>query len=110
MYIPLELLCGKFIREILTGRVPYNHLSEAQIIGAVGFDESHKLKLPTGVSFDPKFSDLINKCLSRSPNNRPRFEEIVKELATIREEIKTQGKINRNNNKRIGRVFKWIII
>lgn len=83
----------------MTGRIPYSHYSVPQIIGVVGFDMSHKLKLPTGVSFDPKFTDLIDNCLSRDPKKRPKFEEIVRELAAIREEIKVKGGINRNNRE-----------
>ena len=84
----------------MTGRIPYSHYSVPQIIGVVGFDESHKLKLPTGVSFDPKFTNLIDNCLSRDPKKRPKFEEIVRELAVIREEIKVKGKVIRDNRKR----------
>ena len=96
----MEWWCGELTREILTGTVPYENLSEPQIIGSVGFDPTYRLELPAEVSIDPKFRGLIARCLHRDPKHRPGFEEIVRELALIREDVKAAGKLTRNGLQR----------
>ena len=90
-FTPLEWLSGEFIREILTGKIPYEDLSEPQLIGSVGFDPNYRLELPEEICIEPKLKVLIERCLNREIRDRPEFEDIVRELNGIREEVKVKG-------------------
>lgn len=64
---------GVIIWEMLTKKIPYQGLSEQQIIGLVGYDEEHRLEQPEGNQF---LLYIMDKCLKRDPRERPTFIEI----------------------------------
>ena len=74
---------------------PYKEFSVPQIVGTVAFDDQHRLRLPARNPFGKRFTELINKCLSRNPKDRPTFEDIVKELVVVRKDFEIRGELNR---------------
>ena len=69
---------GVLVWEILTGDIPYKNLSTAQIIGLVGNDDTHRIKINKPVN--KLFLDVFLKCTDRNPKNRPTFKTIVEDL------------------------------
>lgn len=68
---------GVIIWELLSEKIPYEGMSEAQIIGIVGYDENHKLPdIPE--NSDHFIISIMEKCLRRDPSKRPSFIEIQK--------------------------------
>lgn len=55
---------GMIIWEMMTGKIPYQGLSLAQIIGTVGYDENHSLEMPD--KGNPYLVRLIKDCLNRN--------------------------------------------
>lgn len=98
MSIRLVLLSGWLTREVIKRKEPYKKYSVPQIVGTVGFDESHRLKLPSNNPFGTKLEILINGCLERNPKDRPTFEFIVRELVVIRKEFEEIGWLIRKDD------------
>ena len=71
---------------MLTREIPYKGFSVSQIIGNVGFDESHIVKIP--LNGNKLIRNIMEKCLNRDPSKRPRFTEIVEEIQNGKKLIK----------------------
>ena len=62
--------------EMMTGRIPYKDYSTAQIIGMVGNDEKHHIRIP---NYQNKaILKLFLSCTKRDPLERPTFKVIVR--------------------------------
>lgn len=66
---------GVLLWELLTGKVPWSHLSPLQVVGVVGFSQ-HMLPLDH-TQGDPVLVELCKACLAMNPKQRPCFEDIV---------------------------------
>lgn len=62
-----------------------------QIIGCVGFDETHQVNLPKGTKIPPVFEMLLQWCLRRNPKERITFDQIVVVLAKVRQVYERAG-------------------
>ena len=60
--------------ELLTEKIPYEGLSENQIVGLVGYDQNHHLEYPEEGS--ELLIDIMKECLNREQESRPSFIEI----------------------------------
>jgi hypothetical protein len=60
---------------MLTEKIPYDGMSEMQIIGDVGYDKNHRLPSPPP-SADSFIALVMDKCLQRDPVSRPTFIEL----------------------------------
>lgn len=74
---------GVIIWELLSEKIPYEGLLEAQIIGLVGYDEEHTLPVPE--EGDEFIIELMQKCLNRDKDARPTFIQIQEEIEKERE-------------------------
>eukprot|EP00210_Caulerpa_lentillifera_P004363 g4161.t1 len=70
------------------GAIPYPELTSYELIEGI---VEGKLKLQSPEHCDPNWGALMNKCLSRDPNERPDFGSIVKDLRKLQEEAIAQG-------------------
>lgn len=67
---------GIIVYEIMTNQIPYNGFNEVNIIFNVADGLRPKIEVPI-----PKaYRNLIEKCWSQNPNDRPTFNDIVDEL------------------------------
>jgi len=60
--------------ELLSEKIPYEGLSEHQVIGLVGYDQDHQLEDP--VHECQFLRDIMKCCLKKKPHERPTFIEI----------------------------------
>ena len=80
---------------MFAGIEPYGKWKIPQIIGCVGFDETHQVNLPKKTKIPQVFEDLMQRCLKRSPKERISFAKIVLVLAEIRNIFERTGWIIR---------------
>jgi len=73
---------GILAYEVLTGRGPYDAKGEAQMITAHLQREPLRLK-ELRDDVDAAAANLIERCLAKEPNHRPRTEEIARALAAV---------------------------
>jgi serine/threonine protein kinase len=71
---------GILAYEVLSGRGPYDAKGEAQMIAAHLQREPLKLRDLRG-DIDPSVAALIERCLGKEPNRRPRAQEIALALS-----------------------------
>lgn len=72
---------GILAYEVLCGRGPYDVVGEAQMMSAhLQREPLHLRELRADV--DPAMANLIERCLAKDPNRRPRAQEIARALAT----------------------------
>eukprot|EP01114_Cavostelium_apophysatum_P024653 TRINITY_DN971_c1_g1_i1.p1 TRINITY_DN971_c1_g1~~TRINITY_DN971_c1_g1_i1.p1 ORF type:complete len:829 (+),score=178.93 TRINITY_DN971_c1_g1_i1:47-2533(+) len=78
---------GVTLWEILTGGLePYPDLDNVQAASQV----MHKgLKLTPPENCPPKLAELMLRCFEREPHNRPNFDEIIKVLDEVREDVES---------------------
>ncbi|CAD8088086.1 unnamed protein product [Paramecium sonneborni] len=69
---------GMILWEIITQQIPYEGLSQTQIIGSVGYGED-QVSIPSH-SNPPILLQLAKKCLKKNPIERPTFADIVNEI------------------------------
>ncbi|CAK64142.1 unnamed protein product (macronuclear) [Paramecium tetraurelia] len=69
---------GMILWEIITQQIPYEGLSQTQIIGTVGYGQDQVL-IPSN-SNPSILLQLAKKCLKKSPHERPTFADIVNEI------------------------------
>jgi hypothetical protein len=75
---------GIVLWELATRREVYEGLESTQIIAMVANDHLRP-EIPQGCPWN----DLMVKCWSEVPNQRPQFDEIVKELNRLKPVVKT---------------------
>ena len=69
---------GMLVWELLTGEIPYQKYSPAQIIGLVGRDDNHQIQMPK--TDNQPMVDLFLMCTKRDPKLRPSFTKGVEFL------------------------------
>lgn len=74
-------------KEILGGEIPtkFNQLLVEKVCGGLRPDLPFRTKVKLTVETQQKVYDLMTRCWSESPKDRPRFEAIAKELRKFRE-------------------------
>lgn len=73
---------GILAYEVLCGRGPYDAVGEAQMMSAhLQREPLHLRELRADI--DPAMATLIERCLAKDPNRRPRAQEIAHALATV---------------------------
>ena len=87
---------GMIIWEMLTGSKPYQTFSKSHLVGIVGYDCNHKLRLANDEVEDNDLYQLMLGTLDRIPEKRPTFKEISKRLGRIIDERKRQAYFRRN--------------
>ncbi|VFQ60404.1 unnamed protein product [Cuscuta campestris] len=78
---------GILMWELLTGKLPYEHLTPLQ--AAVGVAQKG-LRPIVPVSTHPLVADLIKRCWDEDPSLRPEFSEITKDLQNILNMVEEQ--------------------
>ncbi|CAD8166913.1 unnamed protein product [Paramecium pentaurelia] len=81
---------GMILWEIITQQIPYEGLSQTQIIGSVGYGQD-QVPIPSH-SNPPILLQLAKKCLKKNPDERPTFADIVNE---IQQGQKTDAKLKK---------------
>jgi hypothetical protein len=76
-----------------------------QIIGCVGFDETHQVNLPKGTKIPPVFEMLLQWCLRRNPKERITFDQIVVVLSKVRQVYERAGGLTRTHQPETQSVF-----
>lgn len=74
----------KVLWELLEAKLPYENLSEQQIILGVS---SHDLRPSVPSWCHPKYLELMKACWNEEPSSRPSFEEIIMFLQTLASEF-----------------------
>ncbi|CAN6554555.1 unnamed protein product [Malus baccata var. baccata] len=74
---------GVVLWELLTGKLPYEHLTPLQ--AAVGVAQKG-LRPTIPKNTPPKLAELLEKCWQQDPATRPDFSEIIENLQTLAEE------------------------
>ncbi|CAN6688193.1 unnamed protein product [Malus baccata var. baccata] len=74
---------GVVLWELLTGKLPYEHLTPLQ--AAVGVAQKG-LRPTIPKNTPPKLAELLEKCWQQDPAPRPDFSEIIENLQTLAEE------------------------
>ncbi|CAD8174233.1 unnamed protein product [Paramecium octaurelia] len=69
---------GMILWEIITQQIPYEGLSQTQIIGSVGYGQDQVI-IPSN-SNPPILLQIAKKCLKKNPSERPTFADIVNEI------------------------------
>ncbi|KAM1233907.1 hypothetical protein ACFX13_003633 [Malus domestica] len=75
---------GVVLWELLTGKLPYEHLTPLQ--AAVGVAQKG-LRPTIPKNTPPKLAELLEKCWQQDPATRPDFSEIIENLQTLAEEV-----------------------
>ncbi|KAM1318351.1 hypothetical protein ACFX14_003671 [Malus domestica] len=75
---------GLVLWELLTGKLPYEHLTPLQ--AAVGVAQKG-LRPTIPKNTPPKLAELLEKCWQQDPATRPDFSEIIENLQTLAEEV-----------------------
>ncbi|KRX06204.1 Sterile alpha motif/pointed domain [Pseudocohnilembus persalinus] len=81
---------GIILWELLARKIPYDKMSQVQIIGSVGYDDNFKLETPK--NGPPELIKMMEQCLERNPKNRPDFQEIVSKVQNISKKGKSSHK------------------
>ena len=71
---------GLILHEMMTGEIPYDGRSPAQITGVVGYFKD-KLKAPSKCG--KELRHLVNNCLLFEPERRPNFNDIIRHLDKV---------------------------
>lgn len=80
---------GIVLWELLTRKLPYDHLSPLQ--AAVGVvQQGLRPTVPTNT--DPKMVQLLERCWQQDPSSRPEFSEITEILINISNEVAEREK------------------
>ncbi|XP_073296634.1 uncharacterized protein [Primulina huaijiensis] len=79
---------GIVMWELLTGEEPYADLHYGAIIGGI---VSNTLRPPVPEPCDPDWRDLMERCWSSEPSQRPNFTEIANELRAIAAKLPPKG-------------------
>ncbi|XP_073136710.1 uncharacterized protein [Henckelia pumila] len=79
---------GIVMWELLTGEEPYADLHYGAIIGGI---VSNTLRPPVPEPCDPDWRDLMERCWSSEPSERPNFTEIANELRAIASKLPPKG-------------------
>ncbi|KZV29621.1 Kinase superfamily protein with octicosapeptide/Phox/Bem1p domain isoform 1 [Dorcoceras hygrometricum] len=79
---------GIVMWELLTGEEPYADLHYGAIIGGI---VSNTLRPPVPEPCDPDWRDLMERCWSSEPSERPNFTEIADELRAIAAKLPPKG-------------------
>ncbi|KAH7849097.1 hypothetical protein Vadar_012892 [Vaccinium darrowii] len=80
---------GIVLWELLTGKLPYDHLSPLQ--AAVGVvQQGLRPTVPTNTN--PKMVQLLERCWQQDPSSRPEFSEITEILINISNEVAEREK------------------
>ncbi|CAD8173903.1 unnamed protein product [Paramecium pentaurelia] len=69
---------GMILWEIITQQIPYEGLSQTQIIGSVGYGQD-QVTIPSQ-SNPPILLQIAKKCLIKNPDERPTFADIVNDI------------------------------
>ncbi|XP_051129287.1 serine/threonine-protein kinase EDR1-like [Andrographis paniculata] len=77
---------GVILWELVTHRIPWDHLNSMQVIGVVGFMNQH-LQIPKDV--EPQWRHIIESCWHSDPKWRPSFQELVEKLNAMHQECAT---------------------
>ncbi|XP_048429852.1 serine/threonine-protein kinase STY46-like [Pyrus x bretschneideri] len=75
---------GVVLLELLTGKLPYEHLTPLQ--AAVGVAQKG-LRLTIPMNTPPKLAELLDKCWQQDPVSRPDFSEIIEILQALAKEV-----------------------
>lgn len=81
---------GMIIWEMLTGYKPYQDISKSHLVGIVGYDCNHKLRLESSQYESKSLYKLMLRALDRDPKKRPTFKEISRKLNKILEKRRRQ--------------------
>jgi len=92
---------GVVLWELLTGEVPYLHLTPLQ--AAVGVVQQG-LRPTIPKNTNPKLVELLQKCWQQNPTLRPDFSEIIEMLQHMAKEVGCEGG-DRHKDKSIGGFF-----
>ncbi|KAH7849294.1 hypothetical protein Vadar_015838 [Vaccinium darrowii] len=92
---------GVVLWELLTGEVPYLHLTPLQ--AAVGVVQQG-LRPTIPKNTNPKLVELLQRCWQQNPTLRPNFSEIIEMLQHMAKEVGCEGG-NRHKDKSIGGFF-----
>ncbi|KAK4775337.1 hypothetical protein SAY86_010272 [Trapa natans] len=83
---------GIVLWELLTGRLPYEHLTPLQ--AAVGVVQK-EIRPPIPKDTNPKVAALLARCWQQDPTLRPGFGEIIEILLQISKEVGANGEDRR---------------
>ncbi|XP_072993846.1 serine/threonine-protein kinase STY46-like isoform X1 [Typha latifolia] len=75
---------GVLMWELLTGKIPYEHLTPLQ--AALGVVQK-RLRPTIPKNTHPKIAELLEKCWQHNPTQRPEFSEIIVTLQNIAKEV-----------------------
>jgi len=70
---------GVVVWEIITGKIPHEGMSMAQIIGYVGYGKK-SVEIPTSIEGNPIILEIVKQCLQYDRQKRPSFAEILRML------------------------------
>ncbi|KAL9151207.1 hypothetical protein ABFS82_11G038500 [Erythranthe guttata] len=79
---------GIVMWELLTGEEPYADLHYGAIIGGI---VSNTLRPPVPEQCDPEWRDLMERCWSAEPSERPNFTQIADELRAMATKLPVKG-------------------
>lgn len=82
---------GVVLWELVTEKIPWEHLNSMQVIGAVGF-MNQRLEIPNDV--DARWASIIESCFQSEPKNRPTFQELLERLKDLQRQYAIQFKQN----------------
>ncbi|KAL5713939.1 non-specific serine/threonine protein kinase [Ranunculus cassubicifolius] len=86
---------GVVLWELLTGKIPYDHLTPLQ--AAVGVVQKG-LRPTVPKETDPKIAELLERCWQQDPVLRPDFSEIIKSLQQIVKEVEHEGEEHKDKS------------
>ena len=87
---------GMIIWEMITSTKPYQDISKPHLVGIVGYDCNHKLKLDSSQYESKSLYKLMLRTLDRDPKRRPTFKEISKKLDRIVDKTTKQLRHKKN--------------
>mmetsp|Transcript_11994 Transcript_11994/g.50104 ORF Transcript_11994/g.50104 Transcript_11994/m.50104 type:complete len:97 (-) Transcript_11994:125-415(-) len=73
---------GVILWELVMCEKPWKDSHSLQIVYKVG-SCGEKLHVPEGIECIPEFRKMIKQCLNDSPEKRPRFSELAKQLEAL---------------------------
>ncbi|CAL1401148.1 unnamed protein product [Linum trigynum] len=71
---------GVILWELMTVSIPWDRLNSLQVVGVVGFMD-RRLELPEGL--DPRIATIIQDCWKSDPQQRPSFQDLIRQLTSI---------------------------
>ncbi|CAI9783097.1 unnamed protein product [Fraxinus pennsylvanica] len=81
---------GIVMWELLTGEEPYTDLHYGAIIGGI---VSNTLRPPVPESCDPDWRQLMERCWSAEPSERPSFTEVADDLRAMAAKLPPKGQV-----------------